>query len=261
MSGIVTPSARQWNSSVKVVEANTTGTVSVLIGQHPVKDTLRCRYACARRSRRLRQLARLVLENPSVLHCPSAVSEALRITKPNAKTLLSRYGKLTGNEGNRLCLECLAIMTISSEGLTCTNCGYEQTMPRIVAPPDLVHEIQSEIWGVGTEMTASELKKVAPRLKTLFYTNQEKAKKQVLSDLEEVLKSLTLTRIQTTWLAQRALFYFKILVNERGKLRAFKSVALSLLDGACMNPLLSLALRDYVSNGPYYTRRKPKKRK
>lgn len=85
------------------------------------------------------------------------------------------------------------------------------------------------------------------------------ARKQVLSDLENILKSFTLTQEQTTYLAQRALFHFRILVNEKGKVRVFKAASLTLLDGASMSPILSLGLRDYLSNGPYYTARKQKK--
>jgi len=213
------------------------------------------------RSRRLRQLATLALENPFILNSVSAVGELLKVSRKNAKTILYRYRKLAGNTGNRLCPECLAVLKILLDSLACSRCGFEHDLPSIIATVDSTHEKQSGIWPLGTEMTVSELKQVAPNLKKLFSTKEERIKRQLLSDLEENLKSYTLAPEQTTHLAQCALFHFRILVYEKGKMRVFKAVALTLLDGARMTPILSLALRDYLSTGPYYSARKHKKRK
>lgn len=215
----------------------------------------------SRRSRRLMALAWLVLEDPSLLHFPRAVAEALKVSYANAKMILCRYRKLDGNSGNRLCPGCLAVLKILADSLLCDRCGFERSLPRIIVPTDSSHEKQSGIWGNGTQMSARELKRVAPSLKMVFSTKEERLKRAVLSELEEVLKSFTLSSDQTTCLAQRALFHFRILVNEKGKSRVYKAVCLSLLDGASMNPILSLGLRNYMSSGSYYSARKQKKRK
>ncbi len=240
-------------------EAKTTGTVTVVIAQSTIKDSSNRRPVCRRRSRRLRQIARLVLENPSIRHCPPALAEALKISYANARKLLYWYGKLTGNPANRLCPECLLIMRISNEGLVCTNCGCEYSIPRMIAHIDSLHEKQSGIWGTGTEMTLSELKQIAPSLKRVYYSKGERLRRAVISDLEQVLKYFTLSSDQTTYLAQRALYHFRIFANEKGRLRVFRSVLLTLFDGAIMNQKLSLGLLDYISNGPYYTKQKQKK--
>ena len=214
-----------------------------------------------RQSRRFQQLAKLALDNPSVLLSPKAIAEVLKVSYPNAKMILCRYRKLLGNNGNRLCPECLEVLTILTDSLVCSKCGYEHTLPRIFVAADSTHEIQSGIWPNGTAMTEYELRKVAPRLQKVFSSREERAAKIVLSQLEEILKSFPLNKEQTTFLAQKALFHYRILVYERGKLRIFKAVLLTLLDGASMSPLLCLGLRDYMSNGPFYTSRKTRKRK
>ncbi len=213
------------------------------------------------RSKRLRQIAKLALDDPSILKSPKAVAQAFGVSYKNAKMILLRYRKRAGNNGNRLCYECLNMLKILSDSLVCDKCGFEHTLPRIIAPSDSTHEIQSGIWPTGTEMSARELRQVAPNLKKIFSTKEERIKRQLLSDLEEILKSYTLTQEQTTYLAQRALLHFRILAYEKGKIRIFKAVSLTLLDGARMNPILSLALRDYLSFGPYYSARKHKRRK
>jgi len=180
---------------------------------------------------RMRQLAKLYLENPQTLPNLKELADALKISYHNAYDLRKRF--MIKSRGRFLCPSCLGGMSVSVDGeLVCDICGYVQSFPLL---PTLKHAC--DVGELGTERESSSgVKRFV-----------EECKRELL----QVLKGYTLSPAELEeakrLLEEHASLHY---LGKNNSLDRFRTCLIVLAKLSQEIPQLKLALHIYLTSGP-----------